>query len=370
MKQDFEKKRIAIFLASLRGGGAERAMLNLANALSGQGIFVDLVLVSAEGPYLPEVNEEIQVVNLNSSRVIYSAIKLVRYLRRVKPDVLLAAMTHVNIVAVIASIFSGVSMRLILSEHTNLTKSIQNAETMRGRLLHFWVKAFYKRADWIVAVSKGVRTDLIELAKLSKEKVVVIYNPVVNKELVFRAKEIANHPWLKAKDVPVILGAGRLSKEKDFATLIKAFEIVLSERQVKLIIIGEGPERANLKALIAKLGIGEYVSMPGFTVNPYAYMSRADLFVLSSIWEGLSVVLIEAMACGCPVVSTDCPSGPSEILDHGRYGPLVPVGDFDGLAQAMLNVLANHPDKKLLKERAFMFSTDKISEQYLDILLG
>ena len=300
---------------------------------------------------------------------MFSIPKLACYLKQEKPDILLSAMSHVNVAAVIARLIARSSCRLVLSERSHLSLSAKHAPSLRGRIMPFMVKLFYNQADLIVAVSKGVKDDLISRTGLSEDKVQVIYNPVVTKELIKKAKEPVNHIWLNDFDLPVIIGVGRLSKEKEFATLIRSFKQLLELQPAKLIILGEGEERSNLEKLIAHLNIIDNVSLPGFVSNPYAYMSKASLLVLSSSWEGLPNVLIQAMACGCPVVSTDCPSGPAEILDYGKYGPLTPVGDVEAMAQAIVNVLNTPPDREVLRERANHYSAENISKEYLEALL-
>jgi glycosyltransferase involved in cell wall biosynthesis len=229
-------------------------------------------------------------------------------------------------------------------------------------------KQFYRKADCIIAVSEGVADDLVSVAGLARSEIRVIYNPVVTPELVARAEEPLVHPWLVPGAAPVVLGAGRLSPQKDFATLLRAFAQVRAARPVRLIILGEGELRGQLEAQAAALGVSEDIQFPGFVDNPYAYMRRAGVFVLSSAWEGFGIVLVEAMACGAPVVSTDCPVGPAEILDGGRYGPLVPVGDGGALAQSILSMLDRPMDPERLRARAGDFALDKIGRQYLEVL--
>jgi glycosyltransferase involved in cell wall biosynthesis len=227
---------------------------------------------------------------------------------------------------------------------------------------------FYLKADCIVAVSEGVADDLVSEVGLPRSAIRVIYNPVVTPELAARAEEPLVHPWLVPGSAPVLLAAGRLSAQKDFPTLLRAFARVRAARPARLIILGEGELRAQLEAQAVALGLGEDVQFPGFVENPYAYMRRAGVFVLSSAWEGFGIVLVEAMACGAPVVSTDCPVGPAEILEGGRYGPLVPIGDDGALAHAILSALDCPMDPERLRARAGDFALEKIGRQYLEVL--
>jgi len=333
-------ERIALFLPSLRGGGAERVMVNLAWGFVERGLQVDLVLAKAEGPYLSQVPSKVRVVDLGARRMLHSLPGLIRYLRGEQPQAMLSALNHANIVAIWAKILSKVKTRLVVSEHNNLSQSTKNAPFMRAKLMPFLIRFFYPYADAVVAVSRGVAEDLIASTGLPPEKVKVIYNPVITPELFTKADEPLDHPWFGPGEPPVILGVGRLTKQKDFPTLIRAFAMVRKERPARLMILGEGEERPNLEALVRELGLEEDVALPGFVDNPYKYMKRAAMFVLSSRWEGLPTVLIEALALGTPVVSTDCPSGPREVLE-GHEELLVPVGDTNALACTILRLLEN-----------------------------
>jgi glycosyltransferase involved in cell wall biosynthesis len=229
------------------------------------------------------------------------------------------------------------------------------------------VKRFYPLADAVVACSKGVAEDLVQNMKVPRERVHVIYNPT-DPEIEAKAQEPVDHPWFKNSKIPVILCVARLAPEKDLPTLIRAFSIVRKERPAKLVILGEGSERAKLEALVKELGLEGDVWMPGFVDNPFKFMKRATVFALSSKFEGFGMVIAEALAVGTPVVSTDCPSGPAEILGGGKWGKLVPVGDYEKLAEAILETIENPPDREKLKERGRDFSLDRIGQQYLQLI--
>jgi len=215
-----------------------------------------------------------------------------------------------------------------------------------------------------------VRGDLAQLMNVSRERITVIYNPsVVQAEVQAKAQAPLDHPWFKPDQPPVILAVGRLQVQKDYPTLIRAFALVRQTRPVRLLILGEGKERPLLEALVKELGLEQDVSLPGFVLNPYAYMARAALFVLSSRWEGLPTVLIEALCCGAPVVSTDCPSGPREILRDGQYGPLVPVGGVNALARAIETTLAAKTPKPP-SESWRPYELETVVSQYTHLLLG
>jgi glycosyltransferase involved in cell wall biosynthesis len=241
---------------------------------------------------------------------------------------------------------------------------------LRSHFLPLLMRWTYPWADKIVAVSKGVADELILALGLPQERVQVIYNPVVTPDLLTKAEEPVNDPWLQPGRPPVILAVGRLAVQKDYPTLLKAFALVRAQRPAYLLILGEGPERPFLEALARRLGIAEDVRMPGFVENPYPYMRRASVLVLSSLFEGLPTVLIEAMACGLSVVSTDCPSGPREILQDGKYGHLVPVGDHYALAEAIVQTINTPMNPEILKIRALDFSASKAIADYVKIIDG
>ena len=337
--------KVALFLPSLNGGGAERVMLNLAQGFIERGLQVDLVLANAEGPLLTDVPIGVNVVDLSAKRVLYCLPGLIGYLRRERPDALLAAMEHTNLVALWAKKLSGVTTRVVVSVHNIVSQDIANAQNMRAKVIPLLVRIIYPWAYAVVAVSEGVADDLAQLTGLPRNKLQVIYNPAVTPELLVRAEEPLDHPWFQPGEPPVILGAGRLTAQKDFPTLIRAFALVRRKLPARLMILSEGEERPGLEALVQELGLLQDVSLPGFVDNPYKYMKRAGVFVLSSKYEGFGLVLVEAMACGTPVVSTDCPSGPSEILQGGKFGRLVPIQDEDSLAQAILHTLMDPVSK-------------------------
>ena len=364
--------KLALFLPSLHGGGAERVKVNLAQGFAERGLKVDLVLAKAEGPYLSRVSSKVRVVDLRAKRVLYSLPALVQYLRRERPAALLSALNHANVVAIWAKKLACVKTRLVATEHTVLSQSTENTSSLRGRLMPLLIRLFYPWADAVVAVSRGVAEDLSSMTGLPLNKIKVIYNPVITPELFAKAEEPVDHPWFRPGEPPVILGVGRLTAAKDFPTLIRAFALVHKERPARLMILGEGEDRPELEALVRELGLEQDVALPGFVENPYKYMKRAAVFVLSSRWEGLPTVLIEALALGTPVVSTDCPSGPREILKGGECGLLVPPGDPKKLAEGILRILT---DKALACElaekgrrRATDFTVDKAVEQYLTLI--
>jgi glycosyltransferase involved in cell wall biosynthesis len=362
-----DRKRITFFLDALHGGGAEKAVVNLLKGLAERDEFdLDLVLATKEGPYLDLVPQEVRIVDLNTGRAIKATLPLMNYLKKNRPWALIGNMGHVNVVASIARELSGIKTKLLLVEQNTL--SAFQSKLKRAQLVELFMKWLYPRADAVAGVSAGVARDLEQHLGLGKETVKVLNNPVVNKDLITKSQADPDHPWFTANMPPVFLAVGRLNPQKDFPNLLAAFAQVRKQQESRLIILGEGEERSALESIIQNLGIEDDVLLPGFVKNPYAYMKHASCFVLSSREEGLPTVLIEAMVCGCPVVATNCPSGPDEILDHGAYGLLVPVQDSQALGNAMLETLNNPPQQELLIQRANEYSTTRAVETYLSLL--
>jgi len=362
-------KRLAIFMHGLYGGGVERTILNLGPGLAARGVQVDLVVVRAAGEYLTEVPDSMRLVDLGAKRAVFSLVALARYLRRERPDTLLSTISYTNVIALGARRLAGVPVRVVTAEHDTYTHWITQLSPAARPLMRRLTAWTYPWANATVAVSQGVADDLARVAGLPRERIRVIYNPVITPDIQARSQAPAEHPWLQPGQPPVLLGVGRMTVQKDFATLIDAFARVRAGRPARLIILGEGDGRASLEAQIERLGLQEDVDLPGFVANPYACMRAATVFVLSSRWEGLPTVLIEAMYCGAGLVSTDCPSGPREILRDGKYGRLVPVGDAPALAQAMLAALdegrPNYPPESWRP-----FEKETSVDQYMDVLLG
>lgn len=366
--------RIAVFLPSLAGGGAERMMLNLARGVTEHGYRVELVLSRAEGPYLADVPPGVQLVDLEAGKTpgyaaIGSLLPLRQYLRRTRPDVLLSAMSRINVVAVLAARFSSATPRVVVSERNHLSSYVEGSDEFGVWTLPWLVRASYPFADAVVPNSRGVADDLSETAGIDRESMTVVNNPTVTPEIADRATEPVDDEWFDTGGPPVVLGVGSFSPQKDFTTLVDAFARVSDDRDARLVILGEGETESRVEQRVREHGLGDRVQFPGFVDNPYRYMSRADVFVLSSRWEGFPNALIEALACGAPVVATDCPSGPAEILSDGVYGSLVPVGDSEAMAAAVCDVLDDTHDPDRLRDRADEFSYDVIAEQFLEVLL-
>jgi len=375
LKQE-QKQTIAFFLPSLAGAGAERNVVNLLKALSRQKYHLSVVVGNAQGRFLRDIPADVPVVNLGTCNLVGLFFAFVRYFRRARPALFVSAFPHVNSVSVAASMAARSSTKLVLTEHTVFSLLPRTARTLSRRLAARWclpwaLRALYPKAAAVICVSKGVADDLAQYTG-KYQLPTVIYNPVTDESLVKLAHEPVDHVWFSEmtskKKIPVVLAVGRLIKAKDYPTLLRAFKLVLKQQPARLVILGEGPEKEKLEKLAHHLTITENIALLGFQENPYGYMRRATVFALSSVREGFGDVLVEAMACGTPVVATHCKSGPGEIIQHGKNGLLVPVNDEKKLAAALLKVLENTSLRQALvsagTKRAADFSITKSVKHY------
>lgn len=357
------KIQLSILLPDLSGGGAERVAVNLANGFARRGYAVDMVLMSATGVFLHELLPEIRVVDLQVKRLRGLLFPLMRYLRAQRPAALLACMWPITTIAPLARKFARVDTRVVVAEHTTWSRAeILTSNFKRWQVVTSMHYAF-PFVDGIVTVSQGAADDLAHFANLDRSTITVIYNPVVGEIKPAATSILPPAAWWSGSHRRV-LAVGTLKAIKDYATLLDAFALLSQQVDAKLLILGEGGCRTELEQQARQLGIADRVFMPGFATDPSPYYSQADLFVLSSTGEGFGNVIAEALAAGTPVVSTDCPSGPREILSDGKFGRLVPVGDAQALATAMAESLMSLHDRDALKARAQDFSIDKAVDQY------
>lgn len=361
--------RVAFYMRLLYGGGAERVVVNLMAGMVARGIVVDLVLNGVSGPFMGQVPDAVNVVDLAAPRMVAGLPKLAQYLKAVQPDALITGLHYNSEISLWARAWARLwgnrKTQVLVIEHNMLSIHSQRRRTDRwAPLLSRW---FYPWADHVVAVSQGAAVDLAEVTQRSLDQIEVIYNPVITPSLQVQAAEPLDHPWFQPGQPPVVLGMGRLEPQKDFATLVRAFAKLQEQRDCRLVLLGAGQQHGALEALVKQLGIRESVQFLGFMSNPHRYLARSGVFVLSSAWEGLSNVLVEAIALGVPVVSTDCPCGPSEVLAGGKYGQLVPVGDADAMAEAMAERLSGQclgaPESWLRQ-----FTQGAATERYLEVL--
>jgi glycosyltransferase involved in cell wall biosynthesis len=360
--------RVSILLPDLRGGGAERLHVHLANDWVQRGLQVEFALMRNEGELLATLDDRITVHDLRAPRVRSLLLPLVRYLRAVRPAAVIAAMWPLTSIAVAAWNMAGRPGRLFVSDHSQLSISAVREMGIPAWLIGNAIRFTYPLASGAIAVSQGVKEDLRALGRLAPSVVRVIYNPTALGVPFERGDPDARRELWGEASRRHVLSVGTLKPQKDHATLIRAIALLPPDLDVQLTILGEGPLRKELEGLVRELALEHKVRLPGFVLDPYPWYRTADLFVLSSRWEGFGNVLVEALECGVPVVSTDCASGPSEILAGGRYGRLVPIQDPPAMAAAIAASLAETHDASLLRSRAQDFSVSAISDQYLDYL--
>ncbi len=358
--------RVAIYLPSLDGGGAERAMVELANGLSAEGVSVDLVVVRDNGPWASLVSDDVTMIALRTRSKLLEFLKFLRYLHHAQPDTVLAGGAS-SIVS--ASLARRVFPRIpVIARISGDLSTGLDELSLKGRLVRKLQDGALMLTDVIVANSLGSSAAIRRKLPRISNRIHTLHNPVVWPNLADESRKPVAHPWFRDDRLPIVLSAGRLEPVKDHANLLRAFALVLQDRDARLVVLGEGRQRPNLVRLAHELGIAHRVDFPGFRMNPFAFMAKSQLFVLSSLHEGMPNVLIQAMACGTPVVSTDCPSGPREVLEDGKWGPLVPVGDSLSLATAIMETLERPPDPAALIQRASAFSAEASIRAYLNLM--
>jgi glycosyltransferase involved in cell wall biosynthesis len=335
-----------------------------------RSIEVDLVVNSLHySPMLQELPKGVNFVNLGCSGIVARLPRLMRYMRTRGPDCLLSAGHSANELSILAKVLSSRKTRVVVSEHTCLSTELNALATsnLRRFAIQWFSGGIYRFADGVIAVSDAVRSDSERLLRMKPGTCQTIYNPV-NFERIFRLSvESIDHPWFQADGPPIVLGIGRLEEQKDFTNLLEAFAKVRTELGARLLILGEGSQREYLTARIVQLGLDDCVRLLGFVPNPYPYLKNASAFALSSKWEGLPTVLLEALAFGVPIVSTDCPGGSNEILAGGKYGALVPMSNPRALAEAILIALRS-PRPKVPDEALAKYRINDVVDQYLAVL--
>ncbi len=405
---------LAIYIRSVESArGAERVAVNVARGLAARGHRVDF-LVEESGEWLSHQTsgDSVRIVDLRAGRrpsladrlmqlwafclhlisspralltrgdaclfpvaqVLYKdappLLALRRYLRHAKPHAVLSFLNYPNTVLLLTAQIHRGDTRFVVSVRNHMSAAAAYNESAWVRSVPRLMRRLFGLADSVVVPSRGVADDVAAITGMARERIAVIYNPVYRPDLIRMADAPVDHPWLADGNEPIVMGSGKFKQQKDFPTLLRAFAKVRAVRPARLIVLGEGEDEPALRQMAADLGIAADVDFPGHVDNPYAYYRRASVFVLSSIWEGLPNVLIEAMACGCPVISTNCPSGPDEILDGGRFGTLVPVGQVDAMADAILATLSGAPPRAPLIARAREFSLDQAVRRFEAVMAG
>ena len=364
------KKKLLFVIPSLTGGGAERVVIHLINYLDKDKHDIVLVIFKDIRDCEKNLHSPVEIICLNK-KSRWDFFKLILRLRKImldyKPNAVISLMFYTNIISVIARLFLRTKFRLIISEHNYPRKYLPKAPL--GWLKKWLMNLTYPRADLILTVSKSIERVIKEDFNIQPEKIKTIYNPIPLEDIKGKSQEGVEHPFFKNGNAKVIIGIGRLLEQKRFDSLLRAFSIVRGKKEkVYLIILGEGKLREELEVLSSQLKVSKWIDFVGFKDNPYAWISKADIFVLSSDYEGLPMVLLEAMACGVPVVSTDCPSGPGEIITNGKNGILVPTANEEALADAIFNLLNDKNLQKKFseegKKRVEDFRVEKIVKQY------
>ncbi|WP_018175318.1 glycosyltransferase [Thioalkalivibrio sp. ALJ9] len=364
-------ERLAVLVAYTGDGGVERMMNHLLQGFTDAGVPVDLLLLKSRGGHVQGIPPGVNVIRLEAPTSLLALPAVYRYLRATRPAALLAAKDRAGRVALLARRLARVPTRVVLRMGMHLSGSLADKSALQRLARYLPVRWLYPWADKIITVAPAIADDLANIGHLPRERFKVIPNPTVSPALVERARQTAHHDWLAdngKNPVPVIVAAGRLRPQKDFATLIRAFARLRAKSAMRLIILGEGGDRRKLERLAHELGVEQDVDLAGFRENPLPFMYRADVFVLSSRFEGAPNVLVEAMALGTPVVATDCPSGPRTLLEDGRHGPLVPVGDDAALAHGILQVLDTPTAPEQLKAAVSAYTIEASTRQYLDAL--
>ena len=368
-----DRPLLSFFIPDLTVGGAEQVTVNIVNGLSARGHNVDLLLSRSEGELRDQLESRVKVIELGPPRIAAFGVAahlpaLVDYLRRKKPAVLFPHLAHVSVVCLAANRLFDFDTAVVPTHH----KAFGTAkdQTPKDQIVRRLVPRLYPSADRIIAVSEGVADSIVERTSVDRRDISVLYNPIEVESVRERARQSVDHEWIEYDNLEVILFVGRLEQQKDLETWLRTFKMIHEwNPNTRAVIVGRGSLRKELIGLANRLGIADVVSLPGYVQNPYRYMRRAKVFLLTSRYEGLPTVIIEALACGCSVVSTDCPSGPSEILANGEYGRLAPVGDVSELANAVIEMTENPLDSGKLRSRANEFAPESVFDDY-ETLIG
>lgn len=359
---------ILIFYRSLNQGGVQRMMVNFANHLANAGNSVTLLLIRKEGEFLDLVDSKINVVALNNDSYLSILPTLINILNKNSFDILFTATPSLNIMSILGVRLSSSKTKVIISERSSTIKELMGTKFGLYKLSFLLVPIFYRFAHAIVAVSKGVADDLAKFALLDRDRIIVIYNPAYDES----AKDIYKDPsldsWFMTENIPVVISAGRLSEQKNFKLLVDAVSILSKKREIRLIILGEGPLKAELQNQINQLGLTAHIKLLGFKINPISWIYQSDLFVLSSLWEGFGNILVDALSAGKTIVSTNCKSGPAEILENGKFGYLLDSFEANDMAQLIDYALDNLIDSEVLIQRAENFSKSNIMKSYTSLI--
>lgn len=362
-------QKIALFIPALSVGGLEGVFISVASGLAAQGFDVDCLVMQGGGAFEKQLPATINLINLDS-RAVASPVPLARYLRSVRPSHLIGFSEPCNLAAIVARWLARVPVTVIITVHNTLSLSVQHTRYRKEKLYPFFARRLYPYVDHFIAVSLGVAQDYADFIGLDRAGMAVVYNPIPVGQIQQRSKQPVDHPWFTQRDKPILLAVNRMEPQKDYPTLIRAFATLREDVDCRLCVVGDGSQWVRVEALVDELGIREHVLFTGMDTNPFKYMARADVFLLSSVHEGFGNVMVEALACGCNVVATDCPHGPAEILANGQFGRLVPVGDHQAMAAAIEATLDDPLPGEQLRNRALDFVPENATKAYAAIIRG
>ncbi|MGX2041939.1 glycosyltransferase [Methylocaldum sp. MU1018] len=361
--------QVCLFIPSFGDGGVGRTFVHLANGFSAHGVRTALVVNQADTAFADRLNPDVERVVFQGRNDPALEKELLAYLRLNKPSVVMTGQGRDDRIALAVKKKlrdSGIKFFLRVGTSLGARTELRHRFGWSRWLFRRRQQRLFSQSDGIIANSRDAAADLSAFLNMAPERISVLPNPTVAPDILSLADRPVDHPWLAPGGPPVIMGAGRLGRAKDFPTLLKAFARLRRNRVCRLMILGQGRQAEKLKSLAAELGVQDDFDLPGFVDNPYAFLARASLFVLSSLWEGCPNVLIEALAVGTPAVATDCPSGPREILAGGRYGRIVPTGDAEALAEAMRAALDDPPPSGFLREAVRPYTLENSASAYLD----
>lgn len=360
--------KVCFYIADLSGGGAEKVFLNLINYVAKQGHSIDLLLHQKKGPNLSSLDSSVTVKDLGVERAREAVFELARYLKKQDPDIAISTLSQCNFALILARLLSRIQTKLIVREANSFRAQRDHLSPIRMMFERLTAGILYRFANRILVNSKGSREELSEATWIDKNRIDILPNPLDLMTIRRQArKEVPDRIQQFVNSSPFVVAAGRLEKAKGFDLLIKSFA-AMGNKKARLVIMGEGNCRTELDKLIHRLQMQKRILLAGFVNNPYPVMEKADLFVLSSRYEGMPNVLLEAMALGKPIVATDCPSGPAELLQDGRYGRLVPVGQVNDFAQAMNDKIGKNCKKEDREHYINQFDITKVGKKFMGML--
>lgn len=363
-----EKMKVSIVSPTMSGGGAQKVAINLANQWSQQNIEVELIVLKNTGVYFDQLSKKVDLKVLNLRKVRYGLLPLLFHLKKTKPNYVISNIRHTNIFLGFISIF--LPNTKFFGREANTLDGIKGKGFITQKAYLLLMRCSYKKLHGVISNSSHTFNDLVS-HNIRSERSIIIGNPVINREANNLVQEKCNDPWIQSKRFRTIMGVGRLTKQKNFELLIKAFnKLQVIAPDTRLIIIGAGPKSKELNNLISDYKLHNIVKILPFQDNIYKWMKGADVFVSTSIYEGFGNVIVESLFCGTEVVVTDCPGAPVDIVKHGKYGNIAHSNDAESVMQAIARTLSDKKDRSnFLYDRSVQFSVERISTKYLSFML-